>query len=182
MVLLADDPEGSISIPDGPFAAPSWLRCVRTLALCARGREQPSREQPAQAPRDRLARIGPDEGEDEDVERDERPDPGVEAGRRGQAWRGSSENSPRPRIVRPMFAAATRPKPCMRAAISPAITFSTSDSTTAIATGTATARVAGIDREAEREEEHRRERVAQRQHEPFDAMLATGSRPARARP
>ena len=68
-----------------------------------------------------------------------------------------------------MFAAGPRPKPCIRAAITRR-RFSTSDSTTAISTGTTTVPTSlGIDRQAEGEEEHRRERVAQRQHQALDA-------------
>ena len=70
-----------------------------------------------------------------------------------------------------MFAAGPRPKPVIRAAINPAIVFNTSDSTDGDEhRHDHLARVARVDRQAEREEEHRRERVAQRQHQPLDPV------------
>ena len=55
--------------------------------------------------------------------------------------------------------------------MTPAVTLSTTDSATAIATGTATVGgVAGIDGQPEGEEEDGGERVAQRQHQPLDPL------------
>ena len=113
---------------------------------------------------------GSEDGEHQDVEGDERADPGVEAGGGGQGGEDEGELAPtedrEPDVGRRRPAEAVDP-----GGDDPAVRLSTIDSDDGDGHRAGDlAGVTGIDGESEGEEEHGREGVAQGEDEAFDAV------------